>query len=143
MKYAGLIVFCIVGLIACHPAEPETKQIPSAATATQPTPVRDTGSRDQSFQRMAEELAKKNPEQDAQQAIQQDDRHFLCNAGRSLSVPGIDAEIFQQVRGNCPTRCLEGVTDVRYGAYHRQYLEVALEYSARWNQTMLPACRTK
>ncbi len=88
-------------------------------------------------------LQARNPQAEAQAAIAKGDRYFLCNAGRSPTVPGIAAADYAQVQANCPTRCLDGVSDAIYGEQHRRYLQVALDYSARWNQTMLPACRVK
>jgi hypothetical protein len=86
-------------------------------------------------------LQARNPEAEARAAIANGERHFLCNAGRGSTVPGIAADVFAQVRQHCPTQCLEGVTDALYGTNHRRYLTAALEYSARWNKVMLEACR--
>lgn len=86
-------------------------------------------------------LQARDPQADAQAVIQRGERYFLCNAGRSATVPGLSAEVYAAVRDRCEVRCLDGVTDVLYGENHRRYLSAALAYSARWNAIMLAACR--
>ncbi len=117
------------------PANSGGIHVPSAAEAGA------GNQQDAQFIAMLAELNRKNPEQDAQAAIAQGKRHFLCNAGRSATVPGLTAEVFATVRDRCPTECLEGVSDGLYGPNHARYVSAALNYSARWNQVMLVACR--
>ena len=95
---------------------------------------------DAQFVKMLSELQTKNPKQDAQTAMASGERYFLCNAGRSRSVPGLTAEVYANARERCPTKCLDGVTDALLGENHAKYLEAALQYSAQWNQVMVTAC---
>lgn len=99
-----------------------------------------TSAEDAQFIKKLSELQAKNPQQDAQAAITRGERYFLCNAGRSRTVPGLKAEVYANAQGQCPTRCLDGVTDALYGEHHAKYLSAALEYSALWNQAMIKAC---
>lgn len=130
---------CIVGLNGCGgavappPSDNGNVHIPSAAEIS--------AGKERYYAEQLPILQAKNPEADARAAIASGKRHFLCNAGRGATVPGIAPEVFVQVRNNCPTECLDGVTDALYGENHRRYLAVALGYSARWNQVMLSACR--
>ena len=95
---------------------------------------------DAQFVKMLGNLQTKNPKQDAQTAMASGERYFLCNAGRSRSVPGLTAEVYSNARERCPTKCLDGVTDALLGENHAKYLEAALQYSAQWNQVMVTAC---
>ena len=115
----------------------------ACAETTPPAPTEQppASSHDSQYQNMLEKLRRKNPAENARSAISNGNRFFLCNAGRSSTVPGLTPETYQQVQANCPTKCLEGVTDALHGSNHGQYISAALAYSATWNQTMLPACR--
>lgn len=136
-----LLFCCMSSLVACKeqvaqpPANNGNIHVPSAAEIS--------AGKEQYYARQLPVLLEKNPLADAQAAIARGERYFLCNAGRSITVPGIEPEVFAQVRANCPIQCLDGVTDALYGPNHQRYLQAALAYSARWNQTMLPACRIK
>ena len=137
MKQTLLALLCTTALMGCH--EPVASDadtgvhIPSAAEIS--------GTQEQYYAKQLPLLQARNPTVDATASIQQGKRYFLCNAGRSATVPGIAAEVFATVRDNCPTECLDGVTDALYGENHLRYLAVALDYSAKWNQVMLAACR--
>lgn len=139
MKQIILVLLCAISIASCHePIVPESHpdsgvHIPSAAeiAATQ----------EKHFAEQLPLLQARNPEADARAAIAKGEHYFLCNAGRGTTVPGIAPQVFAQVRNNCPTQCLDGVTDALYGENHRRYLTAALDYSARWNRVMLEACR--
>lgn len=104
-------------------------------------PQQTSSNEDAQFVKMLSDLQSKNPKQDAQAAITRGDRYFLCNAGRSRSVPGLTAEVYANARERCSTtKCLDGVTDALHGENHAKYLSAALEYSAQWNQVMVTAC---
>jgi hypothetical protein len=140
MKHFILGIGCIIGLNGCGgavapspPADNGNVHIPSAAEIS--------ADKERYYAQQLPIMQAKNPDTDARSAIASGNRHFLCNAGRGATVPGIAPEVFAQVRNNCPTECLDGVTDALYGKNHRRYLAVALDYSARWNQVMLPACQ--
>lgn len=139
MKMTLRALLCASSLSACHaPVTPEIGQekgvhIPSAAEIS--------GTQEQYYAAQLPLLQARNASAEATASIQQGKRYFLCNAGRSATVPGIAADVFAQVRDKCPTECLEGVTDAIYGENHRRYLTVALDYSAQWNRVMLAACR--
>lgn len=139
MKFKLLALLWVGSLSACHapiapaPSQEKGVHIPSAAEIS--------SAKEQHYAQQLPLLQARNASADATASIQQGKRYFLCNAGRSATVPGITAEVFAQVRDKCPTECLEGVTDALYGENHRRYLTVALDYSAQWNQVMLAACR--
>ncbi|HMT93674.1 hypothetical protein [uncultured Thiothrix sp.] len=99
-----------------------------------------TSAEDAQFVKKTSELQAKNPKQDAQAALARGERYFLCNAGRSRTVPGLTAEVYAKASERCPTQCLDGVTDALYGENHAKYLSAALEYSAQWNQVIVKAC---
>lgn len=127
---------CLLSLSACMPPANNDAiggNIPGASASA--------ADKERYFAEQLPILQARNPEADARAAIARGDRHFLCNAGRSDTVPGLNVGVYAQVRNNCPTRCMEGVTDALYGPNHNRYLQAALAYSARWNQTMLAACR--
>lgn len=136
MKHTLLTLLCTTALSGCH--EPVASEeggvhIPSAAEIS--------GTQEQHYAEQLPILQARNPATDAQASIRKGKRYFLCNAGRGSSVPGIAPDVFATVREHCPTECLDGVTDALYGENHRRYLTAALDYSARWNQVMLEACR--
>ncbi|HPE61107.1 MAG TPA: hypothetical protein PLB10_12290 [Thiolinea sp.] len=106
-----------------------------------PPPPGSFSGRDQAFIEKLQQLQARNPVQDAQAAIAGGRRYLLCNAGRSRTVPGLTPEAYQAASASCPTECLDGVTDALFGPNHAAYLKAALDYSATWNRTMLPACR--
>lgn len=139
MKATLCALLCASSLSACQaPATPEPPEkkgihIPSAAEIS--------GTKEHYYAAQLPLLQARNASVDATASIQQGKRYFLCNAGRSSTVPGIAADVFAQVRDKCPTECLDGVTDALYGENHRRYLAVALDYSAQWNKVMLTACR--
>lgn len=86
-------------------------------------------------------LNSKNPVSDAQSAIAAGKRYFLCNIGRSRTVPGLSAEEYQRTSQSCTTQCLDGVTDAVLGDNHLHYLQAAVAYSASWNKVMINVCR--
>lgn len=139
MKATVCALLCASSLGACHapvapePPKEEGVHIPSAAEIS--------STKEQYYAEQLLLLQARNASADATTSIKQGKRYFLCNAGRSSSVPGIAPDVFASVRNNCPTECLDGVSDALYGKSHRQYLAVALEYSAQWNRVMLAACR--
>lgn len=131
---AGLPVLVLAGCVP--PANHDAPMNTPPVTGTGNT----SNDEDAYYARQLPVLQAKSPEADATAAIKRGERYFLCNAGRSTTVPGIAPDVFAQVRNNCPTQCLEGVTDALLGPNHRRYMKVALEYSARWNAVMLKAC---
>ncbi|OQX16236.1 MAG: hypothetical protein BWK73_04250 [Thiothrix lacustris] len=139
MKAMFSALLCASSLNACQaPTTPEPRQekgvhIPSAAEIS--------GTQEQHYAAQLPLLQARNASADANASIQQGKRYFLCNAGRSTTVPGIAPDVYAQVRDKCPTECLEGVTDAIYGENHRRYLTVALDYAAQWNRVMLAVCR--
>jgi len=139
MKMTLSALLCASSLSACQaPATPEPHQEKSVHI---PSAVEISGTQEQHYATQLPLLQARNASADAAASIQQGKRYFLCNAGRSTTVPGIAPDVYAQVRDKCPTECLEGVTDAIYGENHRRYLTVALAYSAQWNQVMLAACR--
>jgi len=132
-----LLSLCILFTLGACREMPSNQS--SGANGSQ-VPQQNTANEDSQFVRMLTELQSKNPKQDAQAAIAGGERHFLCGAGRSRSVPGLTADVYANARERCPTQCLEGVTDALLGANHAKYLDAALQYSAQWNQVMITAC---
>lgn len=119
------------------------REMPShqvASTGNTSTPQQTPSQEDTQFVKKLSELQQKNPQQEAQAAIARGERYFLCNAGRSRTVPGLTAEVYAKASERCSTQCLEGVTDALYGENHAKYLSAALAYSAQWNQVMIKAC---
>ena len=132
---ASLPVLALAGCVPSANHDVPMNNLPASGSAGM------ANNTDAYYTRQLPVLQAKDPEADATAAIKRGERYFLCNAGRSATVPGIDPEVFALVRNNCPTQCLDGVTDALLGPNHHRYLEVALEYSARWNKVMLSACR--
>ena len=95
---------------------------------------------DEQFVNKLAALKQRDPVTDAQQAIKDGKPHFLCNIGRSSTVPGLTPETYSVARNHCPTQCLDGVSDAIYGRNHAQYLSIAVAYSASWNQVVIEAC---
>lgn len=133
-----VLSLCSLGLAvsACR----EMPSHPVSGSSNTQTPPATITHEDAQFVKKLSELQGKHPKQDAQAAMARGERYFLCNAGRSRSVPGLSAEVYAKVSERCPTQCLEGVTDAVYGENHAKYLSAALEYSAQWNQVMVNAC---
>lgn len=125
-----VLILTSLGLAVGACREMPSHQVPPQTASTE----------DAQFVKKLSELQTKNPKQDAQASIARGERYFLCNAGRSRTVPGLTAEVYANVRERCPTQCLEGVTDAVYGENHAKYLSAALAYSAQWNQVMVNAC---
>lgn len=136
---SSTLVLCGSLIAACQPALPEKHQM--SENPRPPSAREISAQHERYFAEQLPLLQARNPEAEAQAAIANGERYFLCNAGRSSTVPGIEPAVYAQVRDRCETRCLDGVTDALYGANHRAYLSAALAYSARWNQVMLAACR--
>lgn len=146
MKSLWLTFICsVIGLSACQdpviadnapkPAVPPKGEvhIPSAAEIA--------AKKERYYAEQLSLLQARNPEAEAQTALSRGERYLLCNAGRSATLPGLSPQQATQARQVCSVQCLEGVTDAIYGENHRKYLGVALDFSARWNQIMLNACR--
>lgn len=137
--WAGLLGLCGMALAACHEAT-----VPPAADNPLPRPpsaAAIAAERERHFAAQLPLLQARHPEAEARAALAKGERYLLCNGGRSDTVPGITAAEYAKVAGRCEVRCLDGVTDALYGEQHRQYVTAALEYSARWNKVMLPACQ--
>lgn len=115
-----------------------------ADTAQKPPPMKLAASsglqQDEQFVKKLAVLKQRDPVADAQQAIKEGKPHFLCNIGRSSTVPGLTPETYSVARNHCPTQCLDGVSDAIYGRNHAQYLSVAVAYSASWNQVVIDVC---
>ena len=141
--YFAALILCTTQLGACHePVAPDNagKNPSNNGGVHIPSAGEIAGNKDHYYAQQLPILQAKDPVADARAAIAKGELYFLCNAGRSATVPGVTAEVFASVKTICPTQCLDGVTDALYGENHSRYLSAALEYSARWNQTMLPAC---
>ncbi|MEZ5537263.1 MAG: hypothetical protein R3F02_16760 [Thiolinea sp.] len=110
-----------------------------AGNGNNTTPVTDNS--DASFIKKLAKLNSKNPVTDAQSSIARGEKYFLCNIGRSRTVPGLDETTYQQASQNCETRCLDGVTDAVIGNHHLRYLQAATTYSASWNKVMINVCQ--
>ncbi|MEZ5476658.1 MAG: hypothetical protein R3E95_03940 [Thiolinea sp.] len=130
MRYAVLMV-SLLGLAACVDRSLPT---PSGGPTV-------NGLDDRAFISKHAQLAEKDPARDAQTAITRNQLYFLCNVGRSATVPGLTVETFQAVRNHCPVQCLPGVTDAIIGPNHMKYLQLAQRYAVSWNQVMVNACR--
>lgn len=134
----SVLILSSLGLALGACREMPSHQLPAASTQV---PQTSTSSEDAQFVQKLNDLTAKNPKLEAQAAIARGERYFLCNAGRSRSLPGLTAEVSTNARERCPsTKCLDGVTDALYGENHAKYLSAALEYSAQWNQLMVTAC---
>lgn len=140
MKKILLTLLCSGSLNACY--EP-TSPVPTDNNGSVhiPSAAEIAARQEQHYAQQIPILQARNPGEDARTAINQGKQYFLCGAGRGSTVPGIPAGTFAGVSGNCPVRCLDGVSDALYGENHRRYLTVALVYSERWNRVMLEACR--
>lgn len=106
-----------------------------------PPPAENNETTDTQFIQKLERLNSKNPVADAQNAIATGKKYFLCNIGRSRTVPGLEAGEYANARDNCPTQCLDGVTDAVIGDNHLRYLQAATAYSASWNKVMINVCQ--
>ncbi|MFZ1344865.1 hypothetical protein [Thiothrix eikelboomii] len=133
-------VFTVTGLSLTLGACREMPSHPVSGTGNTPPPHQTTSTEDAQFVKKLSELQARHPQQEAQAAIARGERYFLCNAGRSRSVPGLTAEVYAKASQHCTTQCLDGVTDALYGEHHAKYLSAALAYSAQWNQVMISAC---
>ena len=136
----NLLVFSSL-LSACNDVNPLTASDSGNIHVPSASEIRRANGGDERFATLLQQLQQRDPVQEAQAARQQGQTYFLCNAGRSNTVPGLSAALYASARHHCPTRCLDGVTDALEGPQHSRYLSAALDYSARWNQTMLAACR--
>lgn len=132
-----IFTLCSLGLAVGACREMPSHQVSAAGTQV---PSSNAASEDTQFVQKLSELKAKNAQQDAQAAMARGERYFLCNAGRSRTVPGLTAAVYANARERCPTKCLDGVTDALMGENHAKYLSAALEYSAQWNQVMVTAC---
>ncbi|WML91744.1 hypothetical protein RCF98_05250 [Thiothrix lacustris] len=142
MKHTLLALLCATGLTACHETvATDTGSSNNGGGIHIPSAAEISKGKEQHYAEQLPILQARNPEAEARASISQGKRYFLCNAGRGSSVPGVDPAVFASLTGNCPTECLDGVTDALYGENHRRYLAVALDYSAKWNKVMLDACR--
>jgi hypothetical protein len=141
MKQALLTLSCLAGLFGCNDSVVSPPSGQGGSSIHIPSASEIKARKEPYHAQQIAVLQAKDPQADARAAIARGDRHFLCNAGRSATVPGLTPEAYAQVRDKCPTECLDGVTDAIYGENHRHYLAVALDYSARWNAVMFNACR--
>lgn len=123
-------------LYGCSAHEPTTS-ISGSGTP----PAEEHAYSDEAFISKLAKLQSKDPVTDAQNSISAGEQYFLCNVGRSRTVPGLDETTYQQAQQNCETRCLEGVTDAVLGDNHLRYLQAAVTYSASWNKVMINVCR--
>jgi nitroreductase len=94
--------------------------------------------REQQFAQMLASLQRRNPEQEARNAIARGDLYVMgYNLGiGGLSIPGINVQ-----QNRCRVQQLDGLGDVIYGDKHMQYIIAAKRFANRFNQVMLPYCR--
>lgn len=127
-------LFILLTLTGCAAKE-------TAHSGNPPTPIESNETSDTQFIQKLEQLNNKNPVMDAQNTISSGKKYFLCNIGRSRTVPGLETEEYASAREKCPTQCLDGVTDAVLGDNHLRYLQAATAYSASWNKVMINVCR--
>ncbi len=146
MKSLWLTLVCsVIGLSACQePVIADTAAKPAVKSTGEvhiPTAEEIAAKKERHFAEQLAALTTRNPEAEAQTALNNGERYLLCNAGRGAILPGLSAQQSTQARQVCAVQCLDGVTDAIYGENHRRYLTAALDFSARWNQVMVSACR--
>jgi hypothetical protein len=98
-------------------------------------------SKDHEFIQKLANLKQRNPVDDAQRAIADGNKKFIAKAGRGLNIPGIDANTYLLLKGQCGLRYEQDFGDQLYGKYHRRYYSAFIAYAKRYNQAMLSACQ--
>ena len=143
-RFVPLLLLCAHSLSGCHePVVPDSETV-SGSNGNNvhiPSAAEIMANKEAYYATLLPQLQARDPAADARTAIAKGERYFLCNAGRNAAPAGIAPEVFTQVGDICPVKCLDGVTDAIYGDNHRRDLSLALDYSAKWNQVMLAACR--
>ena len=141
IKFPTLIgmVSAVLMLQACN-AGPNT---PRPITNTpQPTtsPQSSVSERDSQYINLLQELSRRNPEVEAQQAIAAGDRSVMAYyAGRAgLKIPGFNGE--EQAAQSCSLKTLDGLGDVIYGENHLKYRVALRNFARSFNTAMKPIC---
>ena len=98
-------------------------------------------SKDHEFIQKLADLNQRNPVDDAQQAIASGDKKFIAKAGRGLNIPGVDANTYSMLKGQCGLRYERGFGDQLYGQHHRRFYSAFVIYAEKYNQTILSACQ--
>ena len=143
IKFTPLIglMFSVLLLQACNSGTNGPRPAaPSPQTAASQKPSQATTSRDDKYIELLEDLSRRNPTIEAQQAIARGERQVMAYyAGRAgLKIPGLTQK--QQTAQRCSLKTLDGLGDVIYGENHLKYRVALRRFAETYNIAMVPAC---
>ncbi len=83
----------------------------------------------------------KNPEQEAQKAIQAGKRYRMTTASRrGIHAPGLDRATFERIQAQCQSQLIHGMSDAIKNREHLEYQKYAFTYASRFNKVMARHC---
>lgn len=126
-----LLQACNAGPASTRPASVNTPETNTASAVT---------NEDQKYANDLDNLSKRNPQLEAQQAISRGD-HFLLGyySGRAgLKIPGLTSE--QQTSQRCRVTTVDGLGDVIYGENHLKYRIAMRNFAKAFNTNMISVC---
>jgi len=148
MKKLILLLSTAVLMQACVATpEPPAPKPPSSATSKEDRFNRFSVKaikerREKEYQKKLVELAEKNPAEEVQKAISNNQLHLLMyQSGRSspTKIPGLTQEQLKNMR--CQLTQIDGMGDTIYGKNHLEYRKAIREYATQFNLAMYPYCQ--
>ena len=121
-------------------SKPIKRSAPEPIGSLQPKTLSSIESKDQKFAELLQALENRNPNTEAQQAINNGIPNVLgYYSGRGgLKVPGLTSE--QQANQRCKLNTIDGLGDVIYGENHMRYRIAIRAFAKTYNSNMLAAC---
>ncbi|MCW8830923.1 MAG: hypothetical protein OQK32_05305 [Gammaproteobacteria bacterium] len=93
--------------------------------------------------KLTKQYEDRDPEADAQAAIEKGDLRLLGFAGRNTTISGVSAEDRQPAMDACGVRLMEGFGDVLRSQEELQARQLAYKYAIRYNTVVLAKCFKK
>lgn len=115
----------------------------SQSPEDEPVPVEPVSLEEAKAGKYGQQFENRDPEADAQAAIEKGDLRLLGFALRATSVPGVAAADRQAALDVCGVRLLEGFGDVLRKGQDMTARRLAHAYATRYNLVMVKACLAK
>ncbi len=116
------------------------KQDDSTVNKPANQPVKPTSLEGIRSTKLLRQYENRNPEADAQAALDKSDLRMLGFAGRGQTLPGVSAEIKQAAMDTCGVRLMSGFGDTVRSQKELQARHLAHKYAVRYNAVVLAKC---
>ena len=122
MKYFGLCLVVLVGLVGCDKQSTSAIEEPASPIAA------------------LSWLEHADVETDIANALSENDMRLWTIAGRGMKIPGLTDEQITLAQTQCQTRMMPGMGDVIADPEHKKWWNKGRDYAKEYNQRMVAYC---